>query len=133
MAAKKPGGRAGMKTRERHDQTGQGPERRGEPRTTGLSNHRAELKFTAVPVYQLKVRDLSSKGAGIVVRPDSHFLEMVQKGQELKVHLLTPGDAALPSGRYSSKIVHISELKEGRFRGHLVVGISIIGRINSVK
>jgi hypothetical protein len=117
-----------MKNRERNDQVEHPSERRVELRTTGLSNHRVELKFTAVPVYQLKVRDLSSTGAGIVVRPDSNFLKMIQPGQEVKVHLLTPGDAALPPGRYRSIIVHTSELKAGRFKGHLVVGISIIGK-----
>ena len=55
---------------------GQQVERRCEPRATELSNQRAEFKLTYVPVYQFKVRDLSAKGAGIVVRADSNVLGM---------------------------------------------------------
>jgi hypothetical protein len=106
-------------------------ERRLEPRSTQLSNHRAEIKFPGVPVYQLKVRDMSAKGAGIVVRADSHFLNMVQIGQELNVNLLMPRETG-PSGQYKSRIEHISELHQGRFKGHRVVGISILDKINSL-
>jgi hypothetical protein len=108
---------------------GQTPDKRLEPRATKLSNHRAEFKFTGVPVYHLKVRDLSAKGAGIVVRADSNFLEMVQIGQQLDVNLISHGESAGPSGHYKSRIEHVSELKEGRFRGHMVVGLSLLNRL----
>jgi hypothetical protein len=65
------------------EQSGQPPERRLEPRATKVSNHRAEFKLAGVPVYQLKVRDMSAKGAGIIIRADSKFLNMIQIGQEL--------------------------------------------------
>jgi hypothetical protein len=60
-------------------------EKRVEPRTNSLTDHRAEFKFPGVPVYQFKVRDLSEKGAGVIVRSDSRFLEMIQVGQEVNV------------------------------------------------
>jgi len=108
---------------------GQNPDKRLEPRATKLSNHRAEFKFTGVPVYQLKVRDLSAKGAGIVARTDSNFLKMIQIGQELGVNLISHGEFAGPSGYYKSRIEHVSKLKEGRFRGHMVVGLSLLNRL----
>jgi hypothetical protein len=111
--------------------TSQPPDKRLEPRATQLSNHRAEFKFPGVPIYQLKVRDLSSKGAGIVARADSNFLTMIHVGQELDVKLISPGETEALSGHYKSRIEHVSELKEGRFRGHMVVGISIQNRTNS--
>jgi hypothetical protein len=111
------------------EQLGQLPGRRLDPRATKLSNHRAEFKFTGVPVYQLKVRDLSEKGAGIVARTDSKFLDMIRSGQELEVKLICFADATGLSGRFRSRIVHISELKEGRFKGHMVIGISILEKI----
>jgi len=115
-----------MNSSERRDQTGQPLNRRLEPRATKLSNHRAEFKLTGVPVYQLKVRDLSAKGAGIVARTDSNFLKMIRIGQELDVKLISFAEATGPSGYYRSRIEHISELKEGRFKGHMVVGISML-------
>jgi len=111
------------------NQPTQNSDRRLEPRATRLSNHRAEFKFIGVPVYQLKVRDLSAKGAGIVARADSNFLKMVQIGQQLDVNLISHGESAGPSGHYKSRIEHVSELKEGRFRGHMVVGLALLKRL----
>jgi hypothetical protein len=106
---------------------GQQMERRCEPRATELSNQRAEFKLTYIPVYQFKVRDLSPKGAGIVVRADSNVLKMMQAGQDLDVKMI-PGTAA--PGYQRSRVAHVTELKEGRFRGHMVVGISILNQIS---
>jgi hypothetical protein len=111
-------------------QPGQPPERRLEPRATNVSNHRAEFKLAGVPVYQLKVRDVSANGVGIIIRADSKFLNMIQIGQELDVKLISFAEATDPSGRYRSRIEHISELQEGRFRGHMVIGISILNQIS---
>ena len=109
-------------------QPGQPPDRRIEPRVTKLSNHRVEFKFTGVPVYQLIVRDLSANGAGIVARTDSKILNMIRIGQELDVKLISFAGVKGPSGHYRSRIEHISELKEGRFRGHMVVGLSLLNK-----
>jgi hypothetical protein len=112
------------------NQPSQNSDRRLELRATKLSNHRAEFIFIGVPVYQLKVRDLSAKGAGIVVRADSNFLEMVQIGQQLDVNLISHGESVGPAGHYKSRIEHISELSEGRFRGHMVVGLSLLKKMS---
>jgi hypothetical protein len=106
-------------------------ERRIEPRAVRLSNHRAEFKFLGVPVYQLKVRDISEKGAGVVVKAGSHFLNLIEVGQELNMKLLSPAEPANPSGHYLSRVQHISKLASGRFKGHLVVGMSMLKKINS--
>ena len=106
---------------------GQDPDRRREARATELPNQRAEFKLTYVPVYQLKVRDLSPKGAGIVVRADSNFLKMIQVGQELDVKMI-PGTGS--SGYQRSRVAHVTELKEGRYRGHLVVGLSFLSKVS---
>ena len=103
-------------------------EKRVEPRTNSLTDHRAELKFPGVPVYQFKVRDISEHGAGVVVRADSDFLKMIQVGQNVKVNLLAPGGPER-SGHFKSRIEHISELEKGRFKGHLAVGISFHEKI----
>jgi c-di-GMP-binding flagellar brake protein YcgR len=105
-------------------------ERRHEPRSIKLANHRAEFKFPGFPIYQLKLRDISAKGAGVVVRADSNFLTMIRIGQELNVNLLLPRETGV-AGNYKSRIEHISELNQGRFKGHMVVGISILNKLNS--
>jgi hypothetical protein len=71
------------------------------------------------PLYQLKVRDLSYEGAGIVVRPDSNLLKMIEIGQELKVKVMLPRDYKGPSGQYRSRVEHITEIEEGPYQGHL--------------
>ncbi len=106
-------------------------ERRSQDRAVQLSNHRAEFKFPGVPVYQLKVRDLSEKGAGVVVKAGSNFLTLIAIGQELNMKLLSPAESASPFGQYLSRVQHISELAGGRFKGHLVVGMSMLKKINS--
>ena len=111
-------------------QPGQQKERRREPRSTELSNQRAEFKLTYIPVYQLKVRDLSTKGAGIVVRADSNVLKMIQVGQELDVKMIPGTGVAGSSGYQRSRVAHVTELKEGRYRGHMVVGLSILNKVS---
>jgi hypothetical protein len=71
---------------------------------------------------------VSANGVGIIIRADSKFLNMIQIGQELDVKLISFAEATDPSGRYRSRIEHISELQEGRFRGHMVIGISILNQ-----
>ena len=112
------------------EEPGQPPDRRIEPRATKLSNHSAEFKIPGVPVYQLKVRDLSVNGAGIVARTDSKILNMIRIGQELDVKLISFAETTDSSGHYRSRIEHISEVKEGRYHGHMVIGISILNKMS---
>jgi len=112
------------------EEPGQPPDRRIEPRATKLSNHSAEFKIPGVPVYQLKVGDLSANGAGIVARADSKILNLIRIGQELDVKLISFAGATGQSGHYKSRIEHISEVKEGRYHGHMVIGISILNKMS---
>ena len=99
-------------------------DRRKTGRSTRSSNPMIEIRFSGHPVYQLKVRDLSNEGAGIVVRPDSDLLKMIEVGQELNVRLVLPRNYLGPSGDFRSKVVHIDEILEGPYRGHMLVGLS---------
>jgi len=100
-------------------------DRRNQSRSTVLSNPMAEIRLEGGPLYQLKVRDLSNEGAGIVVRSDSNILKRIQVGQNLDIHLILPLNYKGPSGLYRSKVEHITEIVDGPYSGHLVVGISI--------
>jgi|APMed6443717190_1056831.scaffolds.fasta_scaffold89058_1 hypothetical protein len=111
-------------------QKSQPPERRYGPRSMDLSNPMAEIKFSGSPIYMLKVRDLSDKGAGVIVKSDSSFIKTIEIGQELNVRLILPRYYTGPSGNFRARVEHITEIQEGRFKGHLIVGLSFLPRIN---
>lgn len=120
-----------MNNTENIDQPGTGIERRREKRwTIPLSEHMAEIKFKDLPTYQLKLQDVSPSGAGIIVRPDSKFLALVTTGQELNFKLLAPHHSEITTGYYSAIVEHVSELREGRYKGHFVVGLSTLKKIS---
>jgi PilZ domain len=84
------------------------------------------IKLPGCPTYQLKLQDVSPSGAGIIVRADSKFLTLVAVGQELSVRLLSPINSENVMVDYKAKVVDISELKDGRYKGHFVVGLLFI-------
>ena len=100
-------------------------ERRREKRNYGLSEPMVELKFPSCPTYQLKLKEISPRGAGIIVMPDSKVLGLISVGQELKLRLLSPLKSEILAGDFAATIEHISELREGRYKGHFVVGVSL--------
>ena len=84
-----------------------------------------ELKFPICPTYQLKLKEISPRGAGIIIRPDSKVLGLISVGQELKLRLISPVKSEILGGDFAATIEHISELREGRYKGHFVVGVSL--------
>jgi len=102
------------------------PDRRNQHRSTSLSDPMVEIRLAGGPLYLLKVRDLSNEGAGIVVRSDSNLLKMIQVGQRLNVRLILPVNYKGPSGHYRSRVEHITEIADGPYNGHLIIGISIL-------
>jgi hypothetical protein len=112
-----------------NDQPEMGIERRSEERAISLSQHMAEFSFKDSPTYQLKLQDVSPSGAGIIVRPDSKFLTMVAVGQQLNLRLLAPYASEMATGDYTAKVEHVSELREGRYKGHFVVGLSTLKKV----
>jgi hypothetical protein len=65
-------------------------ERRREERNYALSEPMIELKFPNLPTYQLKLNEISPRGAGLIVRSDSKILGLISVGQEWKLRLLSP-------------------------------------------
>jgi hypothetical protein len=104
-------------------------DRRAAPRHPAHTEHMAEFDIPGALVYQLKLQDISQTGAGVIVKPDSKFLDLVQVDQQFKVKLLSPRDSQLAQGIYQVRIAHITESKEGRFKGHMVVGIELLQKI----
>jgi len=101
-------------------------DRRSAQRHPAQLEHMVAFEITGYPVYQLKLQDVSKAGAGVIVRHDSKLLTLVQVGQQLTMRVLSPKDSKVVQGVYRVRIAHISESKEGRFKGHMVVGTELL-------
>jgi len=103
-------------------------EKRIKPRYPALSEHMVVFAFPGAPLYQLKAKDISETGIGVIVKPDSKFLNLIEIGQEMNVELLTPQESRHMQGFYSARIANITALEEGRFKGHKLVGLELISK-----
>ena len=100
-------------------------EKRQAARVAELRNHRAEIKFAGEPIYQFKVTDVSSQGAGLLINPNSGFLKSISVDQFIEVNFISP-QGAQPSGRYKAQIKHITDGEKIRYKGLKLVGIKIL-------
>ena len=100
-------------------------EKRSEPRRAKLRNYRIEIKFIGKPIYQFKVINVTAKGAGLLIKDDSAFLEMIEVGQIVEADFISP-DGAVPFGLYKVEIKHITKLDKKENKGHQLVGLSIL-------
>jgi hypothetical protein len=104
-------------------------EKRSEPRRVKLKNYRIEIKFVGKPIYQFRVINVNAKGAGLLIKDDSAFLKMIEVGQIVEADFLSP-EGRTPSGLYKAKIKHITKLDEHEQRGHHLVGLSILKKLD---
>ncbi len=95
-----------------------------------MSGHMVEFVFTGFPVYQLKAKDISETGIGVIVKPDSKFMTLIKVGQEVSIRLITPPESRHKPGRYKTRISHITSLEEGKFKGHKLVALELISEIS---
>jgi hypothetical protein len=105
-------------------------EKRIKPRYPALSEHMVVFAFPGAPLYQLKAKDISETGIGVVVKPDSKFLDLIETGQEMDVKLLAPQESRHIQGVYRARIAHITTLEEGRFKGHKLAALELISKIS---
>lgn len=104
-------------------------EKRSEPRQTKLRNYRIEIKFVGEPIYQFRVINVTTKGAGLLIKDDSAFLKMIEEGQIVEADFISPEGTA-PSGIYKAEIKHITKLDMQEHRGHQLVGLSILEKVD---
>ena len=81
-------------------------------------------------LYQFKIWDLSSKGMCLLIKEDSAAMKHIDIGDIVKMKYYK-ADSATPGKYLKTKIIHISKDEEGRFKGHHVVGIEILGEPDS--
>ncbi len=104
-------------------------EKRADARSTKLRNYRIEIKFVGEPIYQFRVINVSTKGAGLLIKDDSAFLKMIEPGQIVDVDFISP-EGSDPSGLYKAEIKHITKLDMQEHKGHRLVGISILKKLD---
>lgn len=103
-------------------------EKRSEPRRAKLINYRIEIKLLGNPIYQFRVIDVTTLGAGILIKDDSSFLNEIEKDQVIEANFISP-QGSEPSGIYSAKIRHITAPDKSVHKGHRLVGISILKKL----
>jgi len=102
------------------------PDRRSEHRLPGKDFYGVELSLPHLEyVHQFVLWNLSNQGLCILVRPDSGILKALSVGLILDMKFYGPEDASVPR-TLKAMIKHITRAEEGRFRNHVLVGVSIL-------
>ncbi len=96
------------------------------PRT--LVNQYYSVQITVAkesPTYQFKLRDISEGGLCIAVRRDSEILPRLEVGQ---IHRMRYAPAGVRGELKDilTKIRHITLCREGPYKDHCLVGLSIV-------
>lgn len=100
-------------------------ERRSEKRTILAELYSVEIDLgRSIPIYQLKLRDISGHGRCILVQEDSLILDHLKVGQELKMKYWTDSRSE-PGGFFKAQVKHISKQDEGQFKNHRLIGLFI--------
>ena len=104
-------------------------EKRSEPRRAKLRRYRIEIKFAGEPIYQFRVINVTAKGAGILIKNDSAFLNMIEVDQIVDVNFIS-SESSSPSGMYTAEIKHITKTFKQEHKGYRLVGISILKKLD---
>jgi len=100
-------------------------ERRSEHRNKFGQLYSVEIDLgRPVPIYQLKLRDISGHGRCIFVQEDSSILNHLKVDQELKMKYWTDSRSE-PRGFFKAQVKHISKQDEGQFKNHYLIGLFI--------
>lgn len=101
-------------------------ERRSEPRRKPDNFCYVEFKpADESHIYQFRIWDLSFKGMCLLVRADSDILNRLKIDDVLEMTYY-PEDSHQPPQILKTQIRHITLEKEGRFKGHYLMGLLIL-------
>ncbi|MCG6910826.1 MAG: hypothetical protein LJE94_11970 [Deltaproteobacteria bacterium] len=75
--------------------------------------------------YQFKIWDVSSKGMCILVGEDSSVVKYLTVGDVIKMQYYL-SDAIGSTEEFETEISHITKSEQGKFKGHYLVGLSIL-------
>jgi hypothetical protein len=76
-------------------------------------------------LHQFKIWNIDQGTLGLVVKEESEILTCLRVGDtiEMKYYILNP---AYPPKLIPTKIRHITREEQGRFKGHVVIGLDIL-------
>jgi hypothetical protein len=101
-------------------------EKRAEPRFPADQFYSVEIHIPDLAGrYKFKLRDVSTSGMGIIVKDDSLLLGHLKIGNILKMLYSPTSRTAVPE-LLKTRIEHISKCESGRYKGHHIVGFSIL-------
>jgi len=76
-------------------------------------------------VHQFKIWDISPNGKCILVKEDSDLLSYLKVGDILDMKY-SATDLSQPAESLRTEIKHIGKDDDGRFKGHYLIGISVL-------
>ena len=102
-------------------------ERRSEPREIIDKFYSVEFALKGIDfVYQFKIWNISSKGMCVLIKEDSVVLKHLKAGDIVDMKYYS-SDSLSATEHLKTEIRHITKDDEGRFKGHFLVGLSILG------
>lgn len=105
-------------------------DRRSENRTVIDRYYSVEFQKKGVDgIYLFKIWNLSPSGICIIVKEDSALMAHLKVGDILDMKYHPAGDVG-PIERVKTEITHITTDAQGRFKGHYLVGLSMIPASN---
>ncbi len=106
-------------------------EKRSEPRDVVDKFYSVEFALKGIDfVYQFKIWNMSSKGMCVLIKEDSDVLKHLKAGDIVDMKYYS-SDSLAPTEHLQTEIMHITKDEEGRFKGHVLVGLSILGNKES--
>jgi len=101
-------------------------DKRSSPRTSAHKFYSVEFSiFETGSLYQFKIRDVSPRGMCILVKEDSAVLKHIKVGDRLNMKYHS-AEASNTSEFLRTEIRHITKEEEGHYKGHYLIGLSIM-------
>ena len=106
--------------------------RRSEPRSLTDQYHCVEFQIYSIgSFYQFKIWDISNKGLCILVKENSAVLNHIKVDDVIEMKYY-PTESSGTIEDIKTKIRHITKSEQGRFKGHYLVGLSILNDSRTV-
>ena len=101
-------------------------ERRSESRKVPEKYYSVEFSIKGLDyIYQFKLRDISEKGVCIVVKNNSAVLNFIKINDVISMKYYV-SESPTQMETLKTKIKHITKYDEGRFKGHCLLGLSVL-------
>lgn len=103
-------------------------EQRSEPRSLTDQYHCVEFQIYSIGLfYQFKIWDISTKGMCLLVKENSGVLNHIKVDDVIDMKYY-PKESSASIEEIKTQIRHITKSEHGRFKGHYLVGLSILSK-----